>query len=194
MTKNRGASGAVGQRLIKLLVFIYIPAPTAAPLLPHLPHSPLPAPLENPDWGRSGAAGSRFMDDIDSRSDSWGRLSRQLASAVVRAGQSVIEALEAGNGDRATAEKAAHLFRSMVLQVHRRRAGRKCDPNVDLAFRLRGEAKNWRYIYRLAIPGYGDRPPAEKRQLAQNLRQAVRARTMRQLQAPRSAPTNAVAE
>ena len=93
------------------------------------------------------AAGSQTRRKAPPRVSSVG-----LDRAVLKAGAEIREKFPEPLSERASAERAARLFRSALIP--RRQPGRQLSESVKIAVDLSLKGENWQNIYAAALPGF----------------------------------------
>jgi hypothetical protein len=101
------------------------------------------------------------------------RLSSSVAldRAVLKAGAEIREKYRDPLSQRASAERAARLFRAALIP--RRRPGRQLSESVKIAVEMKVKGENWQNIYAAALPGFRAMDKYERLGCCTNLRRNV---------------------
>lgn len=94
-----------------------------------------------------------------------------LDRAVLKAGAEIREKFPDPLSERASAERAARLFRAALIP--RRQPGRQLSESVKIALPMRQKGENWQNIYAAALPGYRAMDKYERLGWCGNLRRNV---------------------
>lgn len=116
---------------------------------------------------RQRAAGSRTRRKGPPRLSS----SVALDRAVLKAGAEIREKYRDPLSHRASAERAARLFRAALIP--RRRPGRHLSESVKIAVEMKLKGENWQNIYAAALPGFRAMDKYERLGCCANLRRNV---------------------
>ena len=113
------------------------------------------------------AAGSRTRRKALPRLTS----SVDLDRAVLKAGAEIREKYTEPLSERASAERAARLFRAALIP--RRQPGRQLSESVKIAVEMLLNGENWQNIYAAALPGFRAMDKYERLGRCANLRRNV---------------------
>lgn len=94
-----------------------------------------------------------------------------LDRAVLKAGSEIREKFPEPLSERASAERAARLFRAALIP--RRQPGRHLSESVKIAVDLSLKGENWQNIYAAALPGFRAMDKYERLGRCANLRRNV---------------------
>jgi hypothetical protein len=114
------------------------------------------------------AAGSRKRQKAPQRSVN----SVALDRAVLKAGAAIRAKYRESLSERASAERAARLFR--VALIPRRRPGRQLSESVKIAVDMCLKGENWQNIYAAALPRFRAMDKYERLGRCTNLRRNVK--------------------
>jgi hypothetical protein len=94
-----------------------------------------------------------------------------LDRAVLKAGSEIRAKYPEALSERASAERAARLFRAALIP--RRQPGRRLSESVKIAVEMRLKGENWPNVYGAALPGYRTMDKYERLGCCTNLRRNV---------------------